>query len=337
MLQKFPIALVQRRCHGVIAGVLGVPLNKGQPRGGVERGPQTLRSHDLIRELSKYCASVTDIGDFEEAEYEESAGRIKNPISVGQNNLRLSRQVAENLETFKPLINIGGDHSMAIGTISGTARYLGTAPAVIWVDAHADINPPELSPSGNLHGTPMSFLLKELEGIMKPLDGFEWVKRMISSNDIAYIGLRDVDDVELEILRKYNIQAYDMKDIDDHGIQNILQKCLEKIDPTNDRPIHLSFDIDAMDPALAPATGTPVRGGLYRVEGEYICQELAKTNRLHCVDLVEVNPTLADGGGVDRTAEVAISLLQHAVGRKMDNELFMRPHPYSPEGARNLR
>ena len=95
-------------------------------------------------------------------------------------------------------------------------------------------------------------------------DGFAWVERIISANDIAYIGLRDVDDAELEILEKYNITAFDMTDIDDLGITNVLKKCLERIDPNNDRPIHLSFDIDAIDPALAPATGTPVRGGLFR-------------------------------------------------------------------------
>jgi len=335
MLPSIFVHVVKRSCSKS-AAVLGVPFSKGQKRGGVENGPKTLRSFGLEKALQKY-AKVTDVGDIEVRTYEEPLDTpIKNPVAVGQTCLTLSNDVCRNLEQFRPVINIGGDHSMAIGTISGTAKYLEKSPAVLWVDAHADINPPLLSPSGNLHGTPMSFLLKELHSEMAPVPGFDWLKRCVGAGDIAYIGLRDMDEAEIDIIRRFGIEAHDMASLDKLGIEEVFRRCMAKIDPGNEREIHLSFDIDAMDPCLAPATGTPVRGGLFRVEGEYICQELAKTNRLVCMDMVEVNPILSDSEGIESTAEMAISLIQFALGRPASGKMFKRPFPYVPGGVRNV-
>ena len=226
----------------------------------------------------------------------------------------------------------------------------------------------------------MSFLLKELDSEMPPVPGFDWLKRCVGAGDIAYIGLRDMDEAEIDIIRRFGIEAHDMASLDALGIEEVFRRCMAKIDPANEREIHLSFDIDAMDPCLAPATGTPVRGGLYRyikylilknqsmarqkvslitvdvtyspnskfilniaitvcfrAEGEYICQELAKTNRLVCMDMVEVNPTLADSEGIESTAETAISLIQFAIGRPATGKMFKRPFPYIPGGVRNVQ
>jgi arginase len=307
--------IVARHFSNKTVGLLGVPLCKGQPRGGVENGPNTLRAAGMLDSLKVYNSNITDLGNIEIVDFKEPKGKIRNPLGVGRNMETLSQRVAAEMGKYETVINIGGDHSMAIGTIAGHVKSLGKAPAIIWVDAHADINTPQSTWSGNLHGQPVSFLMQEVAESSIQLAGFEWLEPMIRSRDIAYIALRDVDPAEKEFLEKFGICAFSMKDVEKHGVHNILKKCLKVVDPNNDRQFHLSFDIDAMDPTLAPATGTPVQNGLLQKEGEYICEELAKTNRLRCIDLVEVNPTLSDLNGVNKTAETAIQLLQHCVGK----------------------
>ncbi|CAG5104185.1 Oidioi.mRNA.OKI2018_I69.chr1.g1134.t1.cds [Oikopleura dioica] len=318
------------------ACLIGVPSSKGQRRSGVEHGPEILRKHGIVKKLRKFN-NVVDSGNIRVVEdiADDFEGNVKNPRTVGANNERIRDAVKESLKKYRPVISLGGDHSMAIGTISGSATFLGKAPVVIWVDAHADINPPELSPSGNLHGTPLSFLLKELDSSRIALPGFEWCDSQIAAKDIAFIGLRDVDPTELDIIKNHGIKAFDMNDIDRLGISRVLSECLDSTDPNGTRDIHLSFDVDALDPSLTPATGTPVRGGLFKEEGEFICSELARTGRLLAVDMVEVNPLLSDADGTTRTCEAAISLLQHCVGKRASPP-FEREDKYVPEGSRTL-
>uniref|UniRef100_A0A3P9IMJ6 Arginase n=1 Tax=Oryzias latipes TaxID=8090 RepID=A0A3P9IMJ6_ORYLA len=206
-------------------------------------------------------------------------------------------------------------HSLAIGSVSGHARQCPDL-CLIWVDAHADINTPMCSPSGNLHGQPVAFMLKELQDKMPSIPGFSWMKPFLSSRDLVYVGLRDVDPGEHLILKNLGIQYFTMRDIDRLGIQRVMEVALDHLLGRKQRPIHLSFDIDAFDPSLAPATGTPVNGGLTYREGIYITEEIHNTGLLSAIDMVEVNPTLgASSEAVEATASLAVDVIASSLGQ----------------------
>lgn len=232
---------------------------------------------------------------------------MKRPLAVSAVTKRISEQVYEHAQQGRFVLTLGGDHSIAIGTVAGTAKAtrerLGREMAVIWVDAHADINTPEASPSGNIHGMPVAFLTGLAEE--KREDIFGWLKaeQKLSLKKLVYIGLRDVDITEKRILREYGIKAFSMHDIDRYsghaceeipwsmlifdrdGIGRVMELALGHIG--NDTPIHLSFDVDALDPQWAPSTGTPVRGGLTLREGDYIAECVHETGSLVAMDLVD--------------------------------------------------
>lgn len=260
---------------------------------------------------------------------------MKQPRAVSAVTERLSSQVYNYAKEGKFVLTLGGDHSIAIGTVSGTARAirerLGREMAVIWVDAHADINLPELSPSGNIHGMPMAFLTRLAREDKR--DIFGWLKdeHIVSTRKLVYIGLRDVDRGEKKILRENGIKAFSMHDIDryvlfpslktlcleyrltlsSYGIGRVVEMALAHIG--NDTPIHLSFDVDALDPQWAPSTGTPVRGGLTLREGDFICECVHETGNLVAMDLVEVNPSLESVGAAE-TIRAGCSLVRSALG-----------------------
>lgn len=240
---------------------------------------------------------------------------MKNPLAVSAVTEKLSSQVYEHASKGRFVLTLGGDHSIAIGTISGTARALkerlGRDMAVIWVDAHADINTPETSDSGNIHGMPLAFLTGLASE--KPGAPFGWLKddQRISVKKLVYIGLRDVDRGEKKILREHGIKAFSMHDVDRHGIGRVMDMALGWIG--SDNPIHLSFDIDALDPMWAPSTGTAVRGGLTLREGDFIAECVHETGSLVALDLVEVNPRLEEQGAME-TVRAGVSIVRCALG-----------------------
>lgn len=197
---------------------------------------------------------------------------------------------------------------------------------VIWIDAHADINTPSTTDSGNIHGMPVAFLL----GIAGSVPEFNWVKPVLKANKLVYIGLRDVDAGEKRILKENGIKAFSMHEVDRYGIGKVVEMALDAVNPNRDLPIHLSFDVDALDPSVAPSTGTPVRGGLTFREGHYICEAIHETGLLVAFDLMvqsylpcdhhyliglqEVNPSLADEESVKQTVAVGCSLVRSALG-----------------------
>lgn len=204
------------------------------------------------------------------------------------------------LQTPSPFVlTVGGDHSIASGSISAVCeRYPDLG--VIWVDAHADANTPRTSPSGHYHGMPAAHLLGwfdkagEMGDGVRPglLRGFEWFKPCLSEPKLAYIGLRDIDVEEGRMLRASGVRVFTMRDVDKLGIARVIEMAIEAVGPALDCPLHLSLDIDSVDPHFAPGTGTAARGGLDYREVHYICEELALTRRLVSMDLVEVNPGL---------------------------------------------
>ncbi|KAI0965808.1 arginase-like protein [Xylaria arbuscula] len=313
--------------HPEDIGVVAVGFSGGQGKSGVDAAPSALIESGLLNQLQNELNYKLH-GDDKVNAYNDLVPKedppfrqMKNPGTVSAVTRRLHEQVYAHAKEGRMVLTLGGDHSIAIGTIAGTAKAirerLGREIAVIWVDAHADINTPETSDSGNIHGMPVAFvtgLAKE----EKP-EYFGWLKseHLLSVSKLVYIGLRDVDAGEKRTLRENGIKAFSMFDIDRYGIGRVVEMALAHIG--NDTPIHLSFDVDALDPMWAPSTGTPVRGGLTLREGDFICESVHLTGNLVAVDLVEVNPSLA----ADREAEAnetiraGCSLVRCALGESL--------------------
>lgn len=306
---------------------------------GVEAAPMALIEAGLLTQLSEdldYEVHHDDTVHYYEkdipAEDPDHRG-MKKPRAVSAVTEKLSSQVYNYAKDGKFVLTLGGDHSIAIGTVSGTAKAirerLGRDMAVIWVDAHADINIPETSDSGNIHGMPMAFLTRLAREERRDIFGWMQDEHIVSTQKLVYIGLRDVDRGEKKLLRENGIKAFSMHDIDRyvffftvfrgdadplftrHGIGRVVEMALAHIG--NDTPIHLSFDVDALDPMWAPSTGTPVRGGLTLREGDFICEAVHETGNLIAMDLVEVNPSLEEKGASE-TIRAGCSLVRSALG-----------------------
>nr|XP_020655540.1 arginase-2, mitochondrial isoform X2 [Pogona vitticeps] len=327
---------VQKRPAHLVT-LIGAPFSRGQKKKGVDHGPQAIRNAGLVGKLSRMGCQVYDVGDlnFTQVPNDELYNNlVKYPRSVGLASQVLADTVNEAVAAGHSCVTIGGDHSLALGSISGHTRQYPHL-CVIWVDAHADINTPLTSHSGNLHGQPVSFLLRELQDKVPQLPGFSWIKPCLSRSDIVYIGLRDVDPAEHYILKNFGIQYFSMRDVDGLGIQKVMERTFDHLLGRGQRPIHLSFDIDAFDPALAPATGTPVLGGLTYREGMYISEEIHNTGLLSAVDLVEVNPLLgASQEEVNATANLAVDVIATCFGQTREGAHIVfdgLPTPSTPD------
>ncbi|KAI7898293.1 arginase [Cokeromyces recurvatus] len=296
--------------------VIGVPFNGGQPREGVEEAPIRLVEFGLLNQIEELGYSVEyegneDIQKLKPAE-DPIIFNLKQPKYVSNVTQVVSKQIENQAKQGKFVLTLGGDHSVALATVSGVFSAYPNA-CLIWVDAHADINTPSTTDSGNIHGCPLSFLT----GIADDHPDFRWVKPLLKTNRLTYIGLRDVDPEEKKILRKYNIKAFSMTHVDKYGIGKVVEMALDHVNPNRDLPIHLSFDVDALDPTVAPSTGTPVRGGLTFREGHYICEAIAETGLLVATDIMEVNPTLEDTSSVFQTIQIGCSLARCCLGETL--------------------
>ncbi|CAR28726.1 ZYRO0F10604p [Zygosaccharomyces rouxii] len=265
------------------------PFSGGQPRKGVDLGPKFMLKQGLpthLKDLGYQVEINEPLAGLPEAEEDDKFGHIKNPTSVGDATKLIYQNNLNVLDKGSFPLTLGGDHSIAIGTVSAVLEKHPDA-GLLWIDAHADINTLESTVSGNLHGCPVSFLMGLNENVPESL---QWVPKRLRPNKIAYIGLRDVDAGEKEIIRKLGISAYSMYHIDRYGMNKVIEMALEAI---GSGPIILSYDVDAIDPQYVPATGTPVRGGLTLREALFLPERLAETKRLVAMDVVEVNPRLA--------------------------------------------
>ncbi|KAI6127717.1 Ureohydrolase [Pisolithus thermaeus] len=316
--------------------IVGCPFSGGQSKIGVDRGPIHLVEAGLITRLEELGWHVLFDGhhQFEEisAASDPPVGKLKNPRLVSRVCESVANAVGTHVRNGQLPVTLGGDHSLvckclfttcslgslneicsqAMGTISGTLSSYPDA-CVIWVDAHADINTAETTSSGNIHGMPVSFLL----GLGEKIPEYAWVKPLLRPERLVYIGLRDLDAGEKRILRENNIKAFSMHEVDKYGIGRVMDMALDHVNPNRDLPIHLSFDVDALDPSVAPSTGTPVRGGLTFREGHYICEVIHETGLLVALDLMEVNPSLADPESVRQTVAVGCSLVCSALGETL--------------------
>lgn len=313
-------------------------MTYGQPYVGTDCAPQILREMGLRSMLSVLGWRVEDLPDLDfdqftthAAELSSSSsllggkrttiqGRVKNPQIVGKGTELLANLVAEKLKMGRFPLILGGDHSIGIGSLAGV---LHTRPntGIIWVDAHADINTPLISESGNMHGMPVGMLM---EGVSPadPVPGFEWLHHTfttrLSPDSIVYVGLRDVDPAERDLISSLGIKAYTMHEIDRYGIGQVMEMTLDHLLGRNpERPIHLSYDIDAVDPVLAPATGTTVRGGLTFREAHFVAEAVAQTGNLASADVVELNPTLSHDEGAKETAQMGLQIITSLMGKSI--------------------
>lgn len=299
-------------------GIIGVPFDKGQTKNGVSYGPDAIRNGQLLDRLHAISSSI-DVRDYGNIQYtsKELHGRLADNMKKLRDfaycTMALSKQVQTIIRDNRVCVTLGGDHSIAVGSIDGHINVKKDI-AVVWVDAHADINTNSTSPTGNIHGMPVGLVLRELEEYWPYIPGMDWQKPQLSSKNIAYIALRDVDAYEHLILEKFNITAYGMREVELYGIKEIVKMALKRIDPDCQKSLHISFDIDALDVLEAPSTGTAVRGGLSLREGIYVMEEIYNTGRLGAVDLVEVNPKIGEPNDMIKTVNAAVHLLQAACG-----------------------
>ncbi|XP_023225435.1 arginase-1-like isoform X2 [Centruroides sculpturatus] len=266
--------------HKLNIGVIGMPIAEGQNKMGVEEGPTVLRKFGLIDKLKLLGHDVKDYGNVEVDRNKNVDAFIKNKTAnaefVGTANKRLAEKVNKIIQDGKKCLTLGGDHSLAVGSILGH-HHSKPNIGVLFVDAHADINTPETSYSGHIHGMPVAFIIKEMQKYIGTFPGFDWIKSCISKNKFVYIALRDVDPLERRFLQNLSIKYYTMREVDKLGIYNVICMALENINPHGNVPLHVSFDIDALDKAIVPCTGTPVSGGLTLREAVVIAEEVAKT------------------------------------------------------------
>lgn len=241
-------------------------------------------------------------------------------------NKAIIEKVPEILKENDQYLLIGGDHSIGFGSISGHMNYDPNL-AVIWVDAHADLNLNITSPTGNTHGMPVSLFLEDLRKHWRGIDISKFAPHCLPSRQLVYIGLRDIDSYEKYLMQKLGIKHFAMDNVDKLGINRVLEETLDYIDPK--RNIHVSFDIDALDKAIAPSTGTAVSGGLTLREGMHIMDTIRETDRLRGVDLVEVNPHIGNEADVQATVSAALNLIKVTFGykrggcsAKVDTSLF---------------
>ncbi len=293
--------------------VTNVHLDLGAGRRGTDMGPSAIHVAGLVprlRELGHVVAQVEpiDIRSYENTATGSESARFL-PAITRTCALLADRVHAQVEQGLFPLV-LGGDHSQAIGTLSGLARHhvpRGERIGVVWVDAHTDMNTPDTTRSGNIHGMPLATLLGHGADELVALAGTQPALR---PEDVAIIGARDVDRRELEVVRETGVRVYTMSELDMRGTSVCLQEAYERVaDQTVG--VHLSFDLDGVDPRYAPGVGTPVPGGLTLRESHLIC-ELAARHRLLGMEMVELNPTLDVR---NQTGELAVWLILSALGK----------------------
>lgn len=263
----------------------------------MELGPEYILKAGFEKQVSNLGWETKVVSPLEGAEFEAAKNDakdkygVKNTKIVSECNKKIHDAVKTQLKEGRLPLTVGGDHSIGTATVSAALEH-NPDTCVLWIDAHADINSPKTTESGNLHGCPMSFVMGIHSESFPP--EFSWVPQKLRPNKIAYIGLRDVDEGERKILREHNIPAFSMFHVDKYGIGKVIEMALDKVNPDRKFPIHLSYDVDAIDPSFVPATGTRVEGGLTLREGLFVAEAVAETGLLSSLDIVETNPLLAD-------------------------------------------
>ena len=288
--------------------VIGAPLDLGAGRRGVDMGPSAIRYAGLDERLREIGRACRDLGNVEtpvaEAadEGDEHARYLKPVLQTCERVAGLVTGAAR--DGLMPLV-LGGDHSIAIGTIGGLASLYGPGGA-IWIDAHGDLNTPETTPSGNVHGMVLAAVL----GLGRPaFDSPSWPLPAVDPSRVALLGVRSLDPAERELIHELGVKAYTMSDVDRLGVERVLRESLAHV--AGPGFVHVSLDLDAVDPEVAPGVGTPVRGGLSYREAHLALELVAESGLATSLDVVEVNPIF---DRQNATGQLAVELVASALG-----------------------
>jgi arginase len=290
--------------------ILGATLDLGTTRRGVDMGPSAIRYAGLAERLSSLGIEVSDQGNIrteipEVASVRDESARYLPAILASC--AQLAQQVAEIARGGSMPLVLGGDHSIAMGTLAGLHSVHGSG-GVIWVDAHGDLNRPKTSPTGNVHGMPLAAALGFCGFTLDGFEGPPWV----DSSKVALVGIRSLDPGEKELVRELDLKVFTMADIDRHGVARVVKRAIDVVSGATF--VHLSLDLDVCDPEIAPGVGTPVRGGLSYREAHLALELIAETDLLTSLEIVEVNPIL-DQGGI--TGRLAVELAASALGARI--------------------
>lgn len=295
--------------------IIGVPVDLGAGRRGVDMGPSAMRYADLHQKLEEMGYALDDKGNIEVPIQETCSitdPKLKYIDCIIPMGRRVAGAVATSVQGGRFPLVLGGDHSLSVGSIRGAAKH--KKLGIIWVDAHADFNTPETTPSGNIHGMPLAALC----GIGDPRLVRLWDETppVIDPERVAIIGARDLDPGEKQNLRKAGVMVQSMEQVDRMGMVSAMEKAIEHVSKGVDG-LYLSFDMDALDPRHAPGVGTPVPGGLTFREAHLACEVVAETGQLIGMDMVEVNPIL---DVQNTTAKLAVEFIRSALGSRIWNE-----------------
>ena len=296
--------------------ILGVPQDYGAGRRGVDMGPSAIRVASLNARLAALGYQVTDLGNLSVELPEQarrSGGKAHHLPQIADNCLRLAKLVERAAaQPAFPLV-LGGDHSIAAGSVAGMAKHLRRTKrklGLVWIDAHGDFNTPESSPSGNVHGMPLAAIAGLGTRELTHLRGFS---PMVTPENIVLVGIRDIDAGEARNIRQCGVQAFTMREIDERGMRSVMAEAIQTATRGTDG-FHLSLDMDALDPEYAPGVGTAVAGGLSYREAHLAMEMIHDAHGMLSMDVVEVNPVLDIA---NKTAALAVELILSAMGKRI--------------------
>jgi arginase len=291
--------------------VIGGALDLGAGRRGVDMGPSAIRYAGLDDRLAGLGLDCSDWGNVETVIPEATAEgdpRARFLSQIKEACERIARRVAATTgDGYVPIV-LGGDHSIALGTLGGLAAAHGPG-AVLWFDAHGDLNTPETSPSGNVHGMPLAAALGVASG---EFESDVWPLPAVDPERVSLIGVRSLDEAERELVRSRGVAVYTMSDFDRRGVEPIVREALERA--SGAAFVHISLDMDVVDPDVAPGVGTPVRGGFSYREAHLAMELVAESGLMGSMDVVEVNPIL---DRENATAQLAVELVASALGERI--------------------
>jgi arginase len=297
--------------------IIGFPMSLGAGKRGMDTAPSALRITGIRARLESLGYTVKDEGDILITSQEVQ--NVGNPrLRYLDEILRVSEKEAMMVQSVLdvgdfPLI-FGGDHSMSIGTLAGVGLHCkeqGKKLGVVWVDAHPDMNTPETSPTGNIHGMPLAVAMGEGARELTSLCG-DFAK--VQPENVIIVGARDIDTGEAELIKRLGVKTYTMYDVDKNGMVRVAEEVIAKMKAQGIDHLHVSFDVDSVDPTVAPGVGTPVPGGLSYREAHFLMEALAESGMVASMDVAEVNPILDEH---NRTAEFATGIVNSCMGKRI--------------------
>jgi arginase len=296
--------------------IIGAPLDLGAGRRGVDMGPSAVRVANLNGRLAELGFQVEDLGNVPVVQREsqpECDATAKFLPQIAEICTHLAEMVDQALESGKFPLVLGGDHSIAVGTVAGVSKHFhgrGEKLGLVWIDAHTDMNTPGSSPSGNVHGMPLACCVGIGPVELTRIFGYA---PKVNPGNVALVGIRSVDEKERDHVQASGVHVYTMRDIDERGMRSVIAEAIAVVSDGT-AGFHVSLDMDAVDPREAPGVGTPVRGGITYREAHLAMEVLGDTGRIASIEVVEVNPVIDEA---NRTAILAVELVMSAMGKRI--------------------